>query len=318
MRGQETAKRALTVAAAGGHGLLFLGPPGTGKSLLARSLADLLPHPSFDELLDITRVRSVTSRWPAALATRRPFRAPHPTTSSAGLVGGGSPPAPGEITLAHRGVLFLDELPEWRRDVLETLRQPLEEGRVTLSRAARRLELPARFQLIAAMNPCPCGYRGHPRTPCRCSSGEVRRYHQRISGPLLDRVDLRIELPAPSLEELMAPPRPRASAASLRERVTSAARRAHERQGPIPNARVGTALLDRVAAVPDAARPLLEQAVLRHSLSARAVQALRRVARTLADLEDEASVSSRHLAGALALRIELGVAGLPAPAPPPS
>ena len=196
VRGQTLAKRALAVAATGGHGLLMLGPPGAGKSLLARGLRRLLPAPNRSERLEITRVASALGRHIGGLLAERPFRAPHHTTSYAGLVGGGNPPAPGEITLAHGGLLFLDELPEFRREALEALRQPLETGQVLISRAGRQTELPARFHLVAAMNPCPCGQRGSPRRPCRCSPGEVWRYRRRISGPLLDRVELRVELVA--------------------------------------------------------------------------------------------------------------------------
>ncbi len=305
VRGQATAKEALLCAAAGGHALLFVGPPGTGKSLLARALVGLLPEPALEERLEITRVLSAAGRWPAGLARGRPFRAPHPTTSFAGLVGGGSPPAPGVITLAHGGVLFLDELPEWKRDVLECLRQPLEEGRITIARAGRRLELPARFQFVAAMNPCPCGYRGHGRTPCSCAPGDVRRYLRRISGPLLDRIDLRLELTAPSIAELAIPPPD--AAAAFAERVEAAAHRARARQGPAQNARLDAADLDRCAPLDRGSRRLLERAMERRNLSARAVQSLRRIARTLADLAGEEAPKERHLAQALALRAPLEV-----------
>lgn len=309
VRGQASGKRALGVAAAGGHGLLFLGPPGTGKSLLARILVRLLPPPTLAERLEITRVLSAAGRWPGGLATRRPFRAPHHTTSHAGLVGGGSPPAPGEITLAHRGVLFLDELPEFRREALEALRQPLEAGRVTISRAGRQLELPAAFQLVAAMNPCPCGYRGHPSVPCRCSAAEVRRYRRRISGPLLDRIDLRMELPVPAFTEL-APASPSARARGKRRReaarsleeVRRARRRSVARQKGRTNAQLDAEGLDVAAPFTSSSRRLLERAAERRGLSARAIQSVRRVARTLADLEGERTPGDRHFAEALALR----------------
>ncbi len=342
VRGQATAKFALAVAAAGGHGLLFLGAPGAGKSMLARRFGTLLPEPTLEERLEITRVLSAAGRWPGGLARSRPFRAPHHTVSYAGLVGGGAPPSPGEITLAHCGVLFLDELPEFRREVLEALRQPLEEGVVRISRAGRQLELEAHFQLLAAMNPCPCGYLGHPRTPCACPPTAVQRYRRRISGPLLDRIDLRIELAPPTLDELAprsaassrstnatgapasgstqptpqhsgvqatvqspAPSTNGTSAAELAARVAAARARAHARQGAARNADLDAAQLDVHAPVSARLRPLLERAQRQRGLSARAVQSLRRVARTLADLDGADEPTSEHLARALALRAAL-------------
>jgi magnesium chelatase family protein len=305
IRGQSTAKRALTVAAAGGHALLLIGPPGTGKSLLARALHGLLPPPGFEERLEITRVLSAVGRWPGELARERPLRAPHHTASHAGLVGGGSPPAPGEITLAHAGLLFLDELPEFRRETLEALRQPLESGAITLSRAGRRLELPARFQLACAMNPCPCGYRGHPAVPCRCPPGEVFRYRRRISGPLLDRIELRLEMAASEPGALAARPAAAERGAELIARVRGARERAAERQGVRANAVLDAEDLDRFAPLSTRATALLERAGASQGLSARGIQALRRVARTLADLEGRLGVDERDLKEALALRAPL-------------
>jgi len=302
IRGQGTAKRALVAAAVGGHALLFLGPPGTGKSLLARALHGCLPPPSFEERLEITRVLSAVGRWPGELARARPFRAPHHTASHAGLVGGGSPPAAGEITLAHAGLLFLDELPEFRRETLEALRQPLESGAITISRAGRRLDLPARFQLVCAMNPCPCGYRGHPSIPCRCPPGEVFRYRRRISGPLLDRIELRLELAAPAVRELGERPACDQSGGELLRAVRAGRERSLARQGGRANVELDSDQLDRVAPLAKRLLALLERATASHGLSARAVQALRRVGRTLADLEGSVDVDERHLKEALALR----------------
>lgn len=310
VRGQATGKLALTVAAAGGHGLLFVGPPGSGKSLLAQRLVGLLPEPSRGESLELTCLLSSLGRWPGGLARERPFRAPHHTVSYAGLVGGGSPPCPGEITLAHRGVLFLDELPEFRREALEALRQPLEQGRIALSRTGKQVELPARFTLVAAMNPCPCGYRGHARAVCRCPPAAVARYRARISGPLLDRIDLRCELVPPALDELagtLRPPRePAQGGPSQHERaraLVACARAAQtRRQGERLNAELDADELDRWATVDGEARALLERAVRLQALSARAVQSLRRVARTLADMAGAQRVSSAELAQALSLR----------------
>lgn len=331
IRGHALGKRALAVAATGGHGLLFVGPPGTGKSLLARALLHLVPPPSLGERLDITRVQAASGRWSGQLADRRPFRAPHHTTSTAGLVGGGNPIQPGEITLAHEGVLFLDELPEFQRDALESLREPLDSGQISLARAGRRLNLPARLRLVCAMNPCPCGFRGHALRPCRCSPHDIRRYQRRISGPLLDRIELRLELNAPDLRELIEesspgvpPERPGAAThkqpgkpshgnqqgagdlqAAYQRAIGRALERAQARQGARTNASLDASALERHAPLCRATRELLIHAAERRALSARAVQSLRRVARTLADLGGADQVQVAHLREALALRAPL-------------
>lgn len=328
VRGQEEGKLALKVAAAGGHGLLLVGPPGAGKSMLAQRLIDLLPAMTLNERIEVTTILSATGRWPRGLTSRRPFRAPHHTTSFAGLIGGGSPIAPGEITLAHRGVLFLDELPEFGRDTLEGLRQPLEEGSVQLARAARRTTFPADFQLVAAMNPCPCGYHGHPRIPCHCAPSAVRRYQQRISGPLLDRIDLRVSLQPSPVEVLVGHAlRPATESASgtdneapatapgllgveLGAAVLSAQEVALARSGNRLqlNAALGAVELDEVAVLDDEARQLLQRAAETQALSARAIQSIRRVARTLADFGDGSTgrpsgpIDGATVATALALR----------------
>jgi len=312
IRGQAAGKRALEVAAAGGHGVLFFGPPGAGKSLLARALSELMPAPTTAERVDMTRVLSAAGRWPGGLACERSFRAPHHTTSHAGLVGGGSPPMAGEITLAHHGVLFLDELPEFRRDVLEALRQPIEGGEILIARAGQQTLLPADFHLVCAMNPCPCGYLGHPKIPCRCSPFAVARYRGRISGPLMDRIDLRLELSPPSLGDLLGEAGTEAQIQDtlaspglvLARRAQAARERSLERQDRL-NSRMGTKDLDRHAPLNADMRELLVRAAERQGLSARAIQSLRRVARTLADLAEQDLPGRSQLAEALALRASL-------------
>ncbi|MBF8223439.1 YifB family Mg chelatase-like AAA ATPase [Halomonas sp. 328] len=281
VRGQHQARRALEVAAGGGHNLLFVGPPGSGKTMLASRLPGILPPLEEDEALALAAIRSVAGLPLLADWGRRPFRAPHHTASAAALVGGGSSPRPGEVSLAHQGVLFLDELPEFSRSVLEVLRQPLEAGWVDLARAKVTRRYPSRFQLVAAMNPCPCGHLGDPRRDCRCTPGQVQRYQSRLSGPLLDRIDLQVEVPALPAEQLTATTAEEGSV-RVRERVVAARARQRERGGL--NAALPVAALEAACALDAADRAWLAQSLERLRLSARAYHRVLRVALTLADL----------------------------------
>jgi magnesium chelatase family protein len=302
VRGQVAAKRALEVAAAGNHSVLMVGPPGTGKSMLAQRLPGLLPQLSEDEALECAAIHSLTGRFRLEDWGRRPLRAPHHTASAVALVGGGSDPRPGEISLAHRGVLFLDELPEWDRRVLEVLREPLESGRIHISRAARQAVFPAEFQFIAAMNPCPCGYLGHLNGKCHCTPDQIARYRGRVSGPLLDRIDLQIEVPSLPAEAL--PPRsgsPGEPSAVVRARVAKAAAVQGARQAK-PNARLQPKEVERVCQPDAQAEALLRNAFARLSLSARAYHRILKVARTIADLAGCESLAASHVAEAIGYR----------------
>ncbi len=306
VRGQEYAKRALVVAAAGGHNVLMIGSPGTGKTMLARRLPTILPPLTSTESLETTRIYSALGRLNPgeALLATRPFRSPHHTISDAGMVGGGSVPAPGEISLAHHGVLFLDELPEFNRRSLEVLRQPLEEGRVTISRALNSTTFPAAFVLVASMNPCPCGYLGDAKHQCKCSPMQIERYMGRISGPLLDRIDLHIEVPAVPFQELSTHADGTSSAA-MREQVNQARRMQRERFGPEShrvNSRMTSRQLRRFCALEEEGKNLLKSAMDDLGLSARAHDRILRVARTIADLEGSAPIRPGHVVEAIGYR----------------
>jgi len=301
VKGQAQAKRALEIAAAGGHSLLMVGPPGAGKSMLAARFVGILPPMSDAEALESAALQSLGSSGFRAEQFRcRPFRAPHHSASSVALVGGGSDPRPGEISLAHHGVLFLDELPEFERKVLEMLREPLETGRVAISRAARQAEFPARFQLIAAMNPCICGYQGHYSGRCHCTPDQVLRYRSRISGPLLDRIDIHIEVPAVPAEDLSRASNS-ASSSTIREGVAQARAYMVTRQGT-ENARLATREIDRYCAPDAKGAALLQQAITRLGLSARAYHRALKVARTIADLAGAQCIAEAHVAEAVQYR----------------
>lgn len=307
VKGQKSAKRALEIAAAGGHNVLMVGPPGSGKTLMARCVPSILPDMTFDEALVTTRIHSVAGCAPeSGLLTERPFRSPHHTMSPVSLVGGGANPLPGEISLAHNGVLFLDELPEFPKQVTDTLRQPLEDRRVTITRASGRVTFPCSFMLVAAMNPCRCGYFGHPTHPCTCKPADVARYLARVSGPMLDRMDIQIELPSLSFDDLSKPDPRAETSAVIRERVTRARKYAAERMGSgsgiFCNAQLNEAAIQKYCQVDDDASALLRAAYDRMGLSARGYGRILRVARTIADLDSSEVIRAPHIAEAIQLR----------------
>jgi magnesium chelatase family protein len=306
VRGQHHVKRALEIAAAGGHNVLMVGPPGSGKTMIAKRLPTILPPMTFEEAVETTKIYSVAGMLPdhRALITQRPFRAPHHTISDAGLIGGGQIPKPGEVSLATHGVLFLDELPEFRKNVLEVLRQPMEDGSVTISRAITSITYPARFMLVAAMNPCPCGYYGDPKHSCTCTYGQMMRYRAKVSGPLMDRIDLHVEVPALSFQEL-AGEGPAEGSEEIRRRVEAARRlqqKRFQRMRIYCNAQMSNRHIRRLCIIDGQSQKLLEMAIDRLGMSARAYSRILKIARTIADLEGSEAIKPEHVSEAIQYR----------------